>query len=138
MNRRGSRSRRTRRLQKKCSKVEDLPCADARREGINHRIGSLVPYRGPLGEGQAPWLGHSRTESPTPPNSTPVQLDFESYVEKGVRFEVPRGKSVEAYLVKNDRFPQGEGLFIVTRPATQEELARCPHPRHPKLVDRKE
>jgi len=109
-------------------------CGTIAYENTSHKIGNLVAYQDEDRILRAPWLGHARQESPRPANSKLVKLIAETYTEKGVEFQVPQGKQVEAYLVKNSNFPKGEGLFVITRDATPEELKRCPHPRHPRFT----
>ena len=108
-------------------------CGTIKYEGVARKIGDLVPYNGANGIQYAPWLGHSRQESAIPPNSTPVSLPVDSYTEKGVPFAVPTGKQIDAYLVSSPNFPQGKGIFIITRPVTDEEKKLCTHPRHPRF-----
>lgn len=90
---------------------------------------------------QALWLGHTRSETPISPEGAElVILPIKNYTEKGVWFNVPEGKAIEAFLVKNPNFKLagGQGIFIVTRPATSEELKKCSHPRHPKFINKKD
>lgn len=116
-------------------------CCNARREGIDYKIGHLVPCRLSNGrEIHLPWYGFTREESRIPDGSTPVKIEWTSYQEKGregiVDFKVSGNQAIQAYIVKNPKFPQGEGLFVVTRRATSVELLRCSHTRHPKLIQR--
>jgi hypothetical protein len=109
-------------------------CGTIKYEGISRKIGDLVEYEVPPTRAiwTAPWLGHCREESGIPENATEVKIFAGSYTEKGVEFSVPPGKKINAYLIKSPHFPGGEGIFLITRPVTQEELKRCQHPRHPK------
>jgi hypothetical protein len=84
----------------------------------------------------AQWLGHIRGEKGPPalPHER-VLIPAREYTEKDTPFQVPPGKAIEAYLITSPNYPQGEGVFIVTRPATEEELKICPHPRHPTFCE---
>jgi hypothetical protein len=110
-------------------------CGSLRSENIDKKIGNPVPIRfsnGSTSEGV--WWGHHRLENKrTPENSTLVTIPAESYTEREVEFSIPEGAEISALLVENDRFPNGSGIFIITRPATLSELKKCKHPRHPKF-----
>ena len=109
-------------------------CGSLKYEDISHKIGDMVTYVTQTGiASSAPWLGHSREESRDPANSETVFLPATSYFEKGVEFHIPDDETIEAFLVKSNNFPAGEGIFIKTRPATPQEMKKCMHPRHPVL-----
>lgn len=109
-------------------------CGTIKYENIAGRIGHLVPVITSSGKiREVPWLGHSRSESLQPKNSEKVYISVSEYTERDISFSVPKGKVIEGWLVQSPNFPRKEGLFIITRPATQEELKKCPHPRHPKI-----
>lgn len=95
---------------------------------------SGVPYQDKEGnKGIGVWLGHKRSEKPAPKNSKEVVIIVTSYTEENIEFSVPAGYGIKAYLVCDENFQcnRHKGLFIVTRAATKEELARCKHSRHP-------
>ena len=83
------------------------------------------------------WLGHIREESGTPVLAhEPVKIYATQYTEKNVPFLVPLDKAIDAYLIFSDNYPGGKGVFIITRKATNKELLRCKHPRHPRFIDK--
>ena len=88
----------------------------------------------------APILGFCREESNPPPNSIRGIIRATEYTERDskkglVSFQVPKNKVIAAYIVSNPNFPNGKGIFIITRPVSLEEKLQADHPRHPKLVD---
>lgn len=86
-------------------------------------------------EEKVQWLGHIREESGTPKlQYEKVFLPVREYVEKDIEFKVPQGKKVSGYIIHSKFCPKKKGLFIVTRKATQQELAKCKTNRHPKLI----
>ncbi len=87
----------------------------------------------------APWLGHVRSETQDKilkDAGSPERINIPAteYTERGVPFSVPPGHAIEGVLIKNKNFPQGQGIFIVTRPVSEEEKKKCSHPRHPKFI----
>lgn len=113
-------------------------CGSLRLEGFEKKIGVTIPIITNKNEHlDVQWLGHHRSENPKdPPNSERVRVLTSAYTEKEVEFPVPEGQCIEGLLVKHKNFPNGTGLFIVTRPATKEELTKCKHPRHPVFVSK--
>jgi hypothetical protein len=111
-------------------------CGSIKYENIAHKIGNLVTVFKQTGEKiEAPWLGHIRDDNPNPPaDKETVVIPVKEYTEKGVWFSVPENYAIEANLITNKAFPNGYGVFIVTRNATKEELKKCSHPRHPRFL----
>ena len=126
-------------------------CGTIKYEGTAHKIGGIsgatshsvkscpiiVCIKSDGSKEEARLLGHRREESelirPTP-SSQLVKLPITQYTERDVVFTVPKGMAVSALLVWNKNFPEGKGIFIITRDATKEELIQCPHPRHPRFT----
>jgi len=120
-------------------------CGSISYEGTDKKIGNIttlsnyvvkdmlcVPILLPNGQTEVvQLLGHSRSERGDPPNSVRVKIAASSYTEKGVEYSVPENKCIGAVLVTSKSFPEGKGIFIVTREATPAEKQKCSHPRHP-------
>lgn len=129
---RGRRARRQRQM-KHSEDDGEPPCGSLKLENINKRIGDLVAYTYDTGEeGESIWYGFHRSEKPIDSSfQEEVRINAISYTEKGVEFQVDKGKVLSAVLTKKDSLPRGNGLFIQTRNATEEEMERVKHPRHP-------
>lgn len=104
---------------------------------MDKKIGHILPVQVAGETQEVPWLGHARSETLEKngflPNQQMGTITPKEYTEKGVPFKVPPGKSIEVVITTSSNFPSGKGAFIVTRPASAEELKRCPYPRHPKF-----
>lgn len=111
-------------------------CGSLRFEKMNKVIGELVPI---LDTSKVlrwvRWQGHHRSEKELPEGAVTVKIPVTEYSEKNVPFQVGEGKAIEALYVKKDTFPGGEAVFIITRPASKEELKKSPAPRHPRIID---
>jgi len=122
-------------------------CGTLKLEDIKGRIGNLLVRDKPwvtveLPDGStesAPILGFKREESPLLPDiqEEVVIPHVVSYTERDsnlgdIEFELPENsRGIRAVLTRRDTLPHGKGVFIVTRPATRDELRRCNHRRHP-------
>lgn len=113
-------------------------CGTLKYENVNHKIGQIVvAHTHDGGTRYTKWLGHIREENGPPklPHER-VKIQVDEYTEAGVSFKVPPNMAIDAYLIKSENYPDGQGVFIITRDAHPEELARCPHLRHPKFTNK--
>lgn len=109
-------------------------CGSIKYEKTFKKIGTLIPvqYQGEISH--IPWLGHIRDDNPKVNDHLITKLSVSHYTEKGTEFVVPYEHKIEARIILSKNFPQGKGIFIVTRQATKEELLKNKHPRHPRFI----
>jgi hypothetical protein len=113
-------------------------CTALKIGSVDKHLGDLIPVEillctdNPNPIMEVRWLGHHNVRRRLNVDTQRIAVvRAVSYEEKGTWFDVPKGKNITVVLTETPSFPEEKGAFVLTRPATEDELAECSCIQHP-------